>query len=139
MPHRHDHRQVLIAIGAALALGFFRSRRRGVVGKAPRSAAPPGYAPPPPGFTPAPGYSPPPPGYAPAPGYAPQPGYYPSNRVMRLSRPRSWTIPIRIDQPLRSYHHETRARKGLIITGAVLFGTFYLFSATRRSHVEGQL
>src|SRR5262249_47081684 len=83
-------------------------------------APPPGFAPPPAGYAP-PGYPPagyPPPGYAhprpPPPPYYPLPGHAPM--------PGGPPIPT-------GYRLQTRPRSGLVITGAVLFGSFYLLSA----------
>jgi hypothetical protein len=75
--------------------------------------APPGYAQP---------VYPPPTYYAPAPGYPP-PGYslYPP----RPAKP----VPMNPDDPPPGYHTESRARSGLVVGGAVMFGISYVLSA----------
>ena len=94
----------------------------------------------PPGYVVAPGYAPP--GYAPVypgypPGYGPgytapiyqqtQPSYIPQS--VAFSGPRvinDWSE----GEPVPpGYHSSTRVRKGLVVGGAVLFGTTYLLSA----------
>src|SRR5688572_15787699 len=84
---------------------------------------PPGYGQPPPGYPP-PGYGPPPgypPGYYPPPGYGP-PAEYPPVGPKRMNYEEGQPIP-------PGYRVETRARRGLIIAGAVTFGVTYLLSA----------
>jgi hypothetical protein len=100
----------------------------------PPAAQPPapagGYPPPPPGYgqqPPPPGYGqPPPPGY----GHAPPPGY--GNPAM--------AGPKEIDndgQPVPpGYHPETKVRKGLVIGGAVTFGTLWLISVLSAAVVQ---
>ena len=91
---------------------------------------PPGYGQPPPGYGPPPGYTyppgyGPPPGYSYPPGYGPPPGYgaeYPPLGPRRM--------PFEEGQPIPpGYRVETRARRGLIVGGAVTFGVLYLLSA----------
>jgi hypothetical protein len=106
-----------------------------VTGQAPAVPPPPGYVPaPPPGYVPAP-----PPGYAPgyAPGYGPgyttpvyqqtQPSYIPQS--VAFSGPRiisDWSE----GEPIPpGYHEAIRMRRGLVVGGAVLFGTMYLLTA----------
>jgi hypothetical protein len=97
----------------------------------PGPAYPPGYAPAyPPGYAPAP-----PPGQGP--GYTTpiyqqtQPSYIPQS--VAFSGPRvisDWSE----GEPIPpGYHESTRIRKGLVIGGAVLFGTTYLLSALTAS------
>jgi len=80
-------------------------------------AAPPGYAPAPPGYAPAPAA----PVYAqpgePPPGYAPAWRAQPNEMRYVEGRP----IP-------PGYHVETRAKKGLVISGSIIFGVPYLLS-----------
>lgn len=85
---------------------------------------PPGYGQPPPGYGPPPGY---PPGYGPPPGYypPPPPGYgaeYPPLGPKRMAFEEGQPVP-------PGYRVETRARRGLIVGGAVTFGVLYLLSA----------
>jgi hypothetical protein len=94
-----------------------------VQGQGPAQPAyPPGYAPP--------GY---PPGYGPGPGYTTpiyqqtQPSYIPQS--VAFSGPRVITDWSEGEPIPPGYHESTRIRKGLVIGGAVLFGTTYLFSA----------
>jgi hypothetical protein len=97
----------------------------------PGPAYPPGYAPGyAPGYGPAPAY---PPGAAPGPVYTTpiyqqtQPSYIPQS--VAFSGPRvinDWSE----GEPIPpGYHESTRIRRGLVIGGAVLFGTTYLLSA----------
>jgi hypothetical protein len=96
--------------------------------QAPGQAPPPGgYAPPPAGYAPPPaGYAPPPAGYAPAPGgaYYPPPGGYaapPGPRVIE-----DWDE----GQPIPAgYYKSTKIRTGLVVAGAVTFGSLYLITA----------
>jgi hypothetical protein len=84
-------------------------------------AAPAPYAPPPgaPGAAPAP-YPPPAPYPYP---YAPQPYYAPAPPAPRIIK--TWQE----GQPVPyGYHPEQRARRGLVIAGAVVFGALYLYS-----------
>lgn len=86
---------------------------------------PPGYGQPPPGY--APGYGPPP-GYGqPPPGYGqPPPSYYngtyPPIGPKQINYDEGAPIP-------PGYRVETLANRGLIVGGAVTFGTTYLLSA----------
>jgi hypothetical protein len=77
--------------------------------------APPGYAP-----APAQGYAP-----APAQGYAqpgePPPGYAWRAQPVEMRYVEGRPIP-------QGYHVETRARKGLVISGSIVFGVPYLLS-----------
>lgn len=84
---------------------------------------PPGYVPaPPPGYVPAPG-----PGYATPLYQQTQPSYVPQS--VAFSGPpviKDWSE----GEPVPpGYHPKTRTRVGLVVGGAVLFGTTYLFSA----------
>jgi hypothetical protein len=111
---------------------------------------PPQYAPPPQYQQPPPQYAPPPqyqqPQYAPAPApvyqqqypppvYTPGPVYQAQQPVYVQQAPQLPQGPRIIkdwdsSQPIPpGYHKEEHARKGLIIGGAVLFGTTYLLSA----------
>jgi hypothetical protein len=85
---------------------------------APQSAAPP----------------PAPPAYAPPPGYPPQPaqpgwGYatgqypYPQAAPLELHYVEGRPIPT-------GYHLESRARKGLVVSGSIVFGVPYVLSAS---------
>ena len=89
--------------------------------------------PPPPGFAPPPvaqpGYPQPQPGYPPAGYYAPPPGYVPygydAEKEMKKLVKR-WEP----GEPTPAgYHVEEKPKLGLAITGGVLLGTFWLFSA----------
>jgi hypothetical protein len=82
---------------------------------------PPGYAPAPPGYAPAPpGYAPAPPGYAPAPRRA-------ATSPRRYQGPRE--LSYREGRPVPAgYHVEERYRKGLIGSGAGVFGGVYLLT-----------
>jgi hypothetical protein len=90
----------------------------------PPPPPPPGYGPPPAGYGPPPaGYGPPPAGYGPPPSYYPPPGSeYPPVGPKKMGYEEGQPIP-------PGYHLETRARRGLIIAGAVTFGVTYLLSA----------
>jgi hypothetical protein len=83
-------------------------------------AAPPGYAPAPapaaPAYAPQPGYAPAPPGEAP-------PGYVPAWRAQPVEMRYVEGRPV---PP--GYHIETRTRKGLVISGSIIFGVPYLLS-----------
>ncbi len=87
----------------------------------PAQPAPPGYAPPPqqPAYPPA-AYPPAeaPPGWS-APGYANQYRYQPMPMELRYVEGRP--IPA-------GYHVETRPRKGLVISGSIVFGVPYFLS-----------
>lgn len=89
----------------------------------PTTQPPPGYgqpAPPPPGYgqPPPPGYGqPPPPGYG-HPGYGPPPPEGPEE----IDYVEGMTIP-------PGYTRDTKIRKGLVIAGAVTFGTMWLLTA----------
>jgi hypothetical protein len=90
---------------------------------APAQAAPPGYPPPgyPPPQAPPPGYPPAaeaPPGWN-APGYANQYRYQPMPMELRYVEGRA--IP-------PGYHLESRPRKGLVISGSIVFGIPYFLS-----------
>ncbi len=91
---------------------------------------PPGFAPPPaaqPGYPAPQGY--PPAGYAPPPGYAVPPGYAPygyDNEKEMKKLIKRWEP----GEPIPAgYHVEEKPKLALAITGGVLFGTFWLFSA----------
>jgi hypothetical protein len=86
---------------------------------------PPG---PPPGAQPPPYYGQPPPPYG-APGPYGQPGgYYAPPPVIYVTGPK--VMDYEEGQPVPDgYHLQTRARRGLIIGGAVTFGSVYLLSA----------
>ncbi len=91
---------------------------------APYGAPPPYGAPAPygqqPGYYPPPGYAPPP-GYGAPPGYAQPSGTYPVGpRIMNYEEGQA--VP-------EGYRVEERARRGLIIGGAVTFGVTYILSA----------
>ena len=95
---------------------------------APPQPAPPQPAPPQPApAQPPPGYGAPP-GQSPAPAYA-QPGYgAPPAYGYPVMGPEY--LPVREGEaPPPGYHHDTKIRKGLVIGGAVSFGTLYLISA----------
>jgi hypothetical protein len=106
-----------------------------VVVQQPQPVYPQGYAPAYP-----PGYAPPP-GYGPGPGYTTpiyqqvQPSYIPQS--VAFSGPRVITDWSEGEPIPPGYHETTRIRKGLVIGGAVLFGTTYLFTALGASVVEG--
>jgi hypothetical protein len=86
---------------------------------APEVAAPAPAQPPPPGY---PQYPPGTP-YQQVPG--PQPTYVPQGPIAWPRYIKDWEE----GQPVPyGYHPETRARKGLVITGSVLFGVLYLLS-----------
>lgn len=103
-----------------------------VTGQAP-AGAPESTRSPPPGYAAgAPTYASP----VPSPGYAPgyaapydswtSPGYAPPQRVIGPHIIADWSE----GEPIPpGYHESTRMRKGLVIAGAVLFGTTYLLSA----------
>lgn len=98
----------------------------------PPPPPPPGYGQPPPGYgQPPPGYGQPPPGYTYPPGYGPPPGYYPPPGYGAEYPPLGpKRMPFEEGQPIPpGYRVETRARKGLIVGGAVTFGVLYLLSA----------
>jgi hypothetical protein len=105
-----------------------------VQGQAPAPAYPPGYGPQ--GYPP--GYGP---GYGPGPGYTTpvyqqvQPSYVPQS--VAFSGPRVITDWSEGEPIPPGYHESTRIRKGLVIGGAVLFGTTYLLTAASASVVEG--
>jgi hypothetical protein len=66
----------------------------------------------------------PPPSSAPPPGYVPPPGYAPySPPPPRIKYQAGMTPP-------PGYHLEENPRKGLVVSGSVVFGTFYFLSAT---------
>jgi len=82
----------------------------------------------------APGYAPAPaaPGYAPAPGYA-QPGEPPPGYAQSGYGPAWRAQPVEMryveGRPIPpGYHIETRAKKGLVISGSIIFGVPYLLS-----------
>lgn len=119
------------ATAAVLLLSSVEARAQG---------APP---PPPPGFEqqqpPAQQPPPPPPygggypGYAPPPGYYPPPGY--SVPPAALIGPK--TLDYEEGDPIPpGYHVDTRIRKGLLIGGAVTFGSLYLLSAITASSLR---
>src|SRR5690242_12180038 len=93
-----------------------------VVADRARAQSPAPTAPPPgtPPYAPAP-----PPGwYAPAPEYGPPPAYAP---------PPTWQRPAELPyhegrRIPEGYHPETRARRGLVITGTIFLGTAYALS-----------
>jgi hypothetical protein len=90
-----------------------------VTGQAPAAPPPPGYVPAPP-----PGYGP---GYTTPIYQQTQPSYIPQS--VAFSGPRiikDWSE----GEPIPpGYHEATRIRRGLVVGGAVLFGTTYLLSA----------
>ena len=91
-----------------------------------------------PGQPPAPQVAPPAPAQPPPPGYpqyptgapyqqvpGPQPTYVPQGPIAWPRYIKDWEE----GQPVPyGYHPETRARKGLVITGSVLFGVLYILS-----------
>ena len=92
---------------------------------APAQPAPAQPAPAQPGQQPQPGYPPPggyppPPGYA-APGYPPPPGYgYPPTDSRPVRREYRSGEP-----PPEGYVLKSKINKGLVISGAIVFGVFY--------------
>jgi hypothetical protein len=117
----------------------------------PASAAPlpalpppaaPGTYPPPPNYPPQPGYAQPgaapPGGYAAQPGYPAQSGYPPAppppapeHAQAAQSEAPQLPAEMRYVEGRNippGYHLETRARRGLVITGPILFGIPYTFS-----------
>jgi hypothetical protein len=93
---------------------------------------PPGFEPPPPGVQygqPPPAYGQPPPGYGQPPAGYPPPYYPPPPAYVQPLGPKTiddWEE----GQPVPAgYRPVTRVRKGLIIAGAVTFGTTYILSA----------
>jgi len=122
---------------SALAVGLWAcaiARPAGAQGQPP----PPPPAQPPPGFEqqqpaaqpyqgPPPGYPPPPPGYYPPPGYAVPPGAMLGPRTMDYEDG---------DAVPQGYHVETRMRKGLLIGGAVTFGSVYLLTALTAASID---
>ncbi|EYF08572.1 hypothetical protein [Chondromyces apiculatus] len=97
-------------------------------------APPPGYGAPPPGYgAPPPGYGAPPPGYGtPPPGYygqQPPPAYYGQPGAGKAAEgPKSIDYEEGMAIP-EGYTLQTRMRRGLVIGGAVTFGTMYMISA----------
>jgi len=126
----------LAALACCLGLlGSRTARAQGttVVVQQPQPAYPPGYAPAyPPGYVPAPGYGPGP-GYTTPVYQQVQPSYVPQS--VAFSGPRVITDWSEGEPIPPGYHEATRIRKGLVIGGAVLFGTTYLFTALGASIV----
>ena len=98
----------------------------------PPMSAPPAPMPPPPVAQPAiPDQPPPPyPGQYPPPGYPPGQPYYPY--VPQSVAP--WGPRVITDwqegMPIPyGYHQQTRARRGLVIAGSIVFGVTYLYTA----------
>jgi hypothetical protein len=96
---------------------------------APGPAPPSEAAPPAAGQYPPPNYPQSPPQYPPGAPYeqvpGPPPTYVPQGPIAWPRYIKDWDE----GQPVPyGYHPETRARKGLVITGAVLFGVLYLLS-----------
>lgn len=121
-----------VACAAAAALGVVLAPSLASAQGAP-PPPPPGYeqAPPDSGTAPPPGYGPPPPGY----GAAPPPGYYPGYTQPEMLGPK--TMDYEEGDPIPpGYHRETSIRKGLVIGGAVTFGTLYLVSALTAAAVS---
>jgi len=88
---------------------------------APAAAAPAPAQYPPPGYPQAPAGAP----DQEVPGQGPPPTYVPQVPIAWPRYIKDWQE----GQPVPyGYHPETRARKGLVITGAVLFGVLYLLS-----------
>jgi hypothetical protein len=97
---------------------------------------PPGYPPPgypPPGYPP-PGYGYPPPGYGyPPPGAYP-PGYYPpAAQQPPAVNPSKWQEGDRVPP---GYHVEERARRGMIIGGAITLGVPYIIGLSFASDAD---
>ncbi|WP_437284137.1 hypothetical protein [Sorangium sp. So ce406] len=109
MGNRRSHRRGSLAVAIGLLVSLFLS------GQARADDAPP-PAPPPVQAQPLPAPpAPPPPGYYAAPGVPP-------------AGPK--VLPWREGEPVPpGYHPEERVRKGLVISGAIVFGTVYLFTA----------
>lgn len=131
MRDRREHKEVRRSVrpgwvGTAAAFGIVIS----VSAPAHADQPPP---PPPPGFEgPAAQPGPPPPTYAPQPTYGQPPppaGYY-GTPVYSTPLLGPKVLDWEEGEPVRpGYHPETRVRKGLVIGGAVTFGTVYLLTA----------
>lgn len=97
----------------------------------PPGSAPAGTGPPPPGYPGgygATGYANPP-GMGPGPP-PPSPPTYPFGYGDPAALPPPGELPYEAGQPIpEGYHLSSRIHKGLVIAGAVTFGTFYLISA----------
>jgi hypothetical protein len=129
MSMRH---RILLTTSVVLSASFFnlRARAQAYPPPPPAATAPPPAQPAPPGYPPSP-YAPPqqpPPAYPPAPdappgwtapGYSNQYRYQPMPMELRYVEGRP--IP-------PNYHLETRPRKGLVISGSIIFGVPYFLS-----------
>jgi hypothetical protein len=115
----------IFVIGAIVSASFASAHaQESAPGRppAPEVAAPAPAQSPPPGYPQYPAGAPP---YQQVPGQEPQPIYAPQGPVAWPPYIKTWEE----GQPVPyGYHPETRARKGLVITGAVLFGVLYLLS-----------
>jgi hypothetical protein len=141
MSHPTTHRSSLgLARIAAAALALSASANAWA--QAPAGDQPPAPPPPPPGFEqqqqptgqpPPPQQPPPPPGYYPPPGYALPPGYGMPPGAMLGPKEMDYEEG---DPIPPGYHQETKIRKGLLIGGAVTFGTLYLISALTAASVN---
>lgn len=104
---------------------------------APAAPAPPGALPPPPPggyYYGQPPYGAPPPPYGQPPYGQPPPGYYgpPSSAI-----PGPKVMDYEEGQPVPDgYHVATKARRGLIIGGAVTFGSVYLLTTLTAAAIE---
>ena len=120
----------LVSVWAVLAWSGVASAQQPPAGYPPPGYPPPqGYPPPGYGYPP-PGYgSPPPGGY---PGYAP--GYYPpASQQPPAVDPSKWKEGDRVPP---GYHVEERARRGMIIAGAITLGVPYVIGLSFASAAD---
>src|SRR5690349_10800935 len=106
-------------LGLVMTLTSLRANAQGVPPAAPAPAPQAAPAPAPAPAAAPPQYGPPP--GEPPPGWGQQPGYQWRSQPLEMKYVEGKPIP-------PGYHVETRARKGLVVAGPIIFGVPYLLS-----------